>query len=64
MSELENGVKNTMWAMFLKGNQKADLDELEELVNMLTHAGTQMTAGQRRDHPKDIDFDRLGMLTW
>lgn len=62
--ELENATKNMMWAMFQKGNQKANLEELEELVKTLIHATTQMTAGQRADHPKDINFDRLGMLSW
>lgn len=63
-NELENGVRDAMWKFLMKGNQKANLDELEELVNTLIHATTQMTAGQRADHPKDINFDRLGMLTW
>lgn len=62
--ELENAVKGMMWAMFQKGNQKANLDELEELVNTLIHAATQKTAGQRADKPNDINYDRLEMISW
>lgn len=59
---LANGVKDTMWAMFWKGNQKADLDGLEEAVQRLIRMATQKNAGQS-DFAKctDIDFDTLDM---
>lgn len=44
---LANGVKDTMWAMFWKGNQKADLESLEESVQRLIRMATQKNAGQR-----------------
>ena len=59
---LANGVKDTMWAMFWKGNQKADLESLEESVQRLIRMATQKNAGQS-DFAKctDIDFDTLDM---
>ena len=38
---IANGVKDTMWAMFWKGNQKADLESLEESVQRLIRMATQ-----------------------
>ena len=45
--ELENGIKDTMWKMFWKGNQKANLPELEDSVKRLIRMTTQKNAGQR-----------------
>ena len=57
-----NGVKDTMWAMFWKGNQKADLESLEESVQRLIRMATQKNAGQS-DYAKctDINWDTLDM---
>lgn len=57
---LANGVKDTMWAMFWKGNQKADLDGLEESVQRLIRMATQKNAGQRGD-TTCIDWNTLDM---
>ena len=57
---LANGVKDTMWAMFWKGNQKADLDNLEESVQRLIRMATQKNAGQRGD-VTCIDWNTLDM---
>ena len=57
---LANGVKDTMWAMFWKGNQKADLESLEESVQRLIRMATQKNAGQR-DDATCIDWNTLDM---
>jgi len=57
---LANGVKDTMWAMFWKGNQKADLESLEESVQRLIRMATQKNAGQRGD-ATCIDWNTLDM---
>lgn len=57
---LTNGIKDTMWAMFWKGNQKADLDGLEESVQRLIRMATQKNAGQR-DDATCIDWNTLDM---
>ena len=46
---LQNGIKDTMWAMFWKGKQKANLPELEDAVKRLIRMTTQKNAGQRKD---------------
>ena len=55
---LANGIKDTMWAMFWKGNQKADLEGLEESVQRLIRMTTQKNAGQRGD-ATCIDWNTL-----
>jgi len=57
---LENGVKDSMWAMFWKGNQVADLEILEASVKRLIRMATQKNAGQRGD-ATCIDWDSLNM---
>lgn len=57
---LANGIKDTMWAMFWKGNQKADLENLEESVQRLIRMATQKNAGQR-DDATCIDWNSLDM---
>lgn len=57
---IANGVKDTMWAMFWKGNQKADLESLEESVQRLIRMATQKNAGQRGD-ATCIDWNTLDM---
>jgi hypothetical protein len=57
---LANGMKDTMWAMFWKGNQKADLESLEESVQRLIRMATQKNAGQRGD-VTCIDWNTLDM---
>lgn len=57
---LANGVKDTMWAMFWKGHQVADLDGLEESVQRLIRMATQKNAGQRGD-ATCIDWNTLDM---
>lgn len=57
---LDNGIKDTMWAMFWKGKQKANLPELEEAVKRLIRMATQKNAGQRGD-ATCISWDTLDM---
>lgn len=57
---LDNGIKDTMWAMFWKGNQVADLDALEDSVKRLIRMATQKNAGQRQD-ATCIDWKSLDM---
>jgi len=57
---LDNGIKDTMWAMFWKGKQKANLPELEEAVKRLIRMATQKNAGQRGDSTC-ISWDTLDM---
>ena len=38
---LSNGIKDTMWSMFWKGKQKANLPELEDAVKRLIRMGQQ-----------------------
>ena len=46
-----------------KGNQKANLDQLESAVNTLIKMTTQKTAGQRKDK-SDIPFEMLDLVKW
>ena len=57
---LENGIKDTMWSMFWKGGQKANLEALEDSVMRLIRMATQKNAGQRGD-ATCIDWDTLNM---
>lgn len=57
---LDNGIKDTMWSMFWKGNQVADLDALEGSVKRLIRMATQKNAGQREDSTC-IDWKSLDM---
>ena len=57
---LSNGIKDTMWAMFWRGKQKANLTELEESVKRLIRMATQKNAGQRGDSTC-IDWSTLDM---
>lgn len=57
---LSNGIKDTMWAMFWKGKQKANLPELEDSVKRLIRMATQKNAGQRKD-ATCIDWSTLDM---
>ena len=57
---LSKGIKDTMWAMFWKGKQKANLPELEDSVNRLIRMTTQKNAGQRKD-ATCIDWSTLDM---
>lgn len=57
---LSNGIKDTMWAMFWKGNQKANLEELEDSVKRLIRMATQKNAGQR-GQATCIDWKSLDM---
>lgn len=64
---LSNGIKDTMWAMFWKGNQVADLEALEDGVKRLIRMTTQKDAGQRGNatcidwHSLDMEFMRIVM---
>ena len=64
--ELEKTVQATMWAMFRPGNQKANLESLEESCQMLMRMASQKTAGQREKgsglDPKDLNWDNLYMV--
>ena len=57
---LSKGIKDTMWAMFWKGKQKANLLELEDSVKRLIRMTTQKNAGQRKD-ATCIDWSTLDM---
>ena len=57
---LSNGIKDTMWSMFWKGKQRANLPELEESVKRLIRMVTQKNAGQRGDSTC-IDWSTLDM---
>lgn len=57
---LDNGIKDTMWAMFWKGNQVANLEALEDSVKRLIRMATQKNAGQRGD-ATCIDWKSLDM---
>lgn len=64
---LANGVKDTMWAMFRKGNQTANLEALEDSVKRLIRMATQKNAGQRGAatcidwKSLDMEFMRIAM---
>lgn len=57
---LSNGIKDTMWSMFWKGNQKANLEELEDSCKRLMRMATQKNAGQR-GQDTCIDWKSLDM---
>jgi hypothetical protein len=57
---LSNGIKDTMWMCFWKGEQKADLEELEDSCKRLIRMATQKNAGQRRQ-ATCIDWKSLDM---
>lgn len=57
---LQDGIKDATWAMFWKGNQVADLDELEDCVKRLIRMATQKNAGQKKD-AINIDWKSLDM---
>ena len=57
---LSNGIKDTMWSMFWKGSQKANLEELEDSCKRLIRMATQKNAGQRGD-ATCIDWKSLDM---
>lgn len=57
---LSDGVKDFMWAMLWKGNQKANLEELEDSVKRLIRMATQKNAGQR-GQATCIDWKSLDM---
>ena len=59
-----NELKDLMWNFLKDGQQKADLNEMEELAHLLIQAMTQKTAGQRSNKPNDINIDRVDMITW
>ena len=48
----------SIWAA-AQGGEPFDPDQLEELVKDLVHMTTQKTAGQRKDHKKDVPFENL-----
>ena len=56
-----------MWAMFWKGNQKANLGELESSCKRLIRMATQKNAGQRNDatcidwHTLDMELMRIAI---
>lgn len=64
---LSNGIKDTMWAMFWRGKQRANLPELEESVKRLIRMATQKNAGQRGDltcidwNTLDMEFMRIAI---
>ena len=58
---LSNGIKDTMWSMFWKGKQKANLPELEDAVKRLIRMTTQKNAGQRKD--ATISAERSSAIT-
>lgn len=57
---LSDGVKDFMWSMFWKGNQKVNLEELEDSVKRLIRMATQKNAGQR-GQATCIDWKSLDM---
>lgn len=64
---LSNGIKDTMWSMFWRGKQRANLPELEESVKRLIRMTTQKNAGQRGDltcidwNTLDMEFMRIAI---
>ena len=48
----------SIWAA-AQGGEPFDPDLLEELVTDLLHMAAQKTAGQRKDHKKDVPFENL-----
>ena len=58
---LEDGIKNFMWSMFWKGNQRANLEQLEESCQKLIRLTSQKDAGQRGNN-KSLNFDNAGMI--
>lgn len=57
---LANGIKDTMWMCFWKGEQKANLEELEDSCKRLIRMTTQKNAGQR-GQTTCIDWGSLDM---
>ena len=57
---LANGIKDTMWMCFWKGEQKANLEELEDSCKQLIRMATQKNAGQR-GQATCIDWKSLDM---
>lgn len=49
----------TMWAMLQDEGQHFEPDVLEDLVSQWIQMATQKTAGQRKDKPKDLNWDNL-----
>lgn len=57
---LANGIKDTMWMCFWKGEQKANLEELEDSCKRLIRMATQKNVGQR-GKATCIDWKSLDM---
>lgn len=64
MENPANQIFDTMWNFVKDGQQKENIPALKDAVYTLIGAMTQKTAGQRKDKPKDFDFNHLEMLKW
>lgn len=53
---------DTMWNFLMIGGQKSNIPALKEHLETLRNAMLQKTAGQRKDKPKDVDFDDIPTL--
>lgn len=51
-----------MWSFLMMGGQEANIPALKEHCELLRRAMMQKTAGQRKDKPKDVDFDDVPTL--
>lgn len=51
-----------MWSFLMMGNQQSNIPALKELCESLRHMMLQKTAGQRKDHPKDVPFESLSTI--
>lgn len=64
MKNPANEIKDMMWNFLKDGQQKANMDELQELVYLLIKAMTQKTAGQRKNRKNDVNINRVDMIIW
>ena len=57
-----NAIKDTMWSFLMDHGQKANVPALKEAVYDLIAATTQKDAGQRKNKPKNFDWNNLDTL--
>ena len=58
-TRLENDMIDHMWSFLQIGGLKSNYPALRKACMEMRQMMTQKTAGQRKDHPKDISFDNL-----
>lgn len=58
---MEKGLRDFMWAMFWKGQQRANLPQLEESVQKLIGLTSQKNAGQR-GNADCINWENIDMV--